>query len=195
MARDALTQFSEAMIKEASMQKSDIEKAIQQERRKRIDAVKKRLAEERKKRLAEAKNSIADEIKQSLSTNEYNLHKSLVEKRRCVVEEVFDEVIDKLRKFCKTSEYTAYFEKKAAEAMEIFGGNDAVCTVMEEDMPLAERVFNGRSFSLQKADNDFIGGFTIECESMHLFGDYTLLERVADEKERFCENGDLILDK
>lgn len=195
MAQDALTRFSEALIQEASAQKHDVETALQEERRRRLDAAKQQLAAETEKQLHMTQAKLERELQLSVSTHEHELHKALVENRSRVVEEIFDAVTENLRAFKQSPEYAAYFEKQAKQALKPFADAAVRCTVLAEDQELAQRVFSGVQADIVPAQEDFIGGFTLESEALHLFADYTLREKLEAEKERFCETSGLILDK
>lgn len=196
MAKDALNNFANMLLKEASDQKKETVAKLEAERDRRLKEADERLSRRFDR---EVKAGIADmeqQMRLSLTRREIDLHKALLQNRQRTFENVFDAVIKNIRDFTQTPEYEGFLTKEFDQAAACFtaGSGELICTVMPGDKALAEKLFRHPDLTLQCAERDFIGGFTLESRRLHYFADCTLESRIEEQKQAFFANSGLIIE-
>lgn len=196
MAREnALNNFANILLQEASTQKQEVLTQLKQDWETRLSQADKRLQRQLKQEVKDGQAALEHEMRLSLTRRETELHRALLQNRQKAFEQVFAAVTENVRAFTQGPDYEAFLTREFQAAAPAFQeGGRVVCTVMAQDMPLAEKLFRLPGLELTPARLDIIGGFTLESDQLRRFADCTLANRIEAQKQAFYGQSGLILD-
>ena len=196
MAKDALNNFANILLKEASDQKKETVAKLEAERDRRLKEADERLSRRFDREVKAGLAAMEQQMRLSLTRREIDLHKALLQNRQRTFEAVFAAVTKNIRDFTKTPEYREFLEQEFSQASAYFsaGSGELICTVMPGDKSLAEKLFRLPDLTIHCAERDFIGGFTLENPGLHYFADCTLESRIEEQKQAFFASSGLIIE-
>ncbi|MEE1014360.1 MAG: V-type ATP synthase subunit E [Clostridia bacterium] len=196
MANDGLNNFANVLLQEAKDQKASELAKLEAQRTLAL----KRADETCKQRLEQALHNGTSELeyqrRKILTQRKIELKRLLLQTRQGLCEELFTDLEQQVRAFTKTEHYKMFLQRAWNRAEPYFrkGSGEVICTVMASDMELAKELFPMPGLKFVHSEKDLIGGFLLENATLRLFVDYTLLARIAEQKEEFRKTNALLME-
>lgn len=195
MSKDALNNFANILLKEASDKKKETAARLDKERKEKLKAADTKLNLRFEQQVKLGIAEMQQQMRLSLTRREMDLHKALLQNRQRTFDAVFSAVTENIRAFTQTPGYEDFMKQEFSAAITLFSqsDNNLVCTVMKKDIELAEKLFCVSGLTIVSTEKDFIGGFTLEHPTLHRFADCTLESRIEMQKQNFLTKSDLII--
>ena len=115
--------------------------------------------------------------------------------RAGLTEDVFSQARKRILDFTSTEPYSALLVKLTCEIRQAFSGAPCVLFVKPEDMKFTKPIIKAYGKAELKADAAIeLGGIRGICESLNIEADNTLDRRLAEERRKFTEKAELIID-
>lgn len=196
MSNDKLSRFADALLEEAESKRKTTETELNQKKQARLSQAEEKLDAYFDAAVSSGKDKIRHQKQIYLTRREAELRKMLLQNRQRSLRNIFKEAEENIRRFTDTPQYADKLKKDFAAAAVYFDGKsgETICRVTEKDLELAESIFNLNNIKIEVAENDIIGGFTLENPEQRLFVDCTLASELQSEKTRFYQKSDLIIE-
>lgn len=185
--------FLKAIKKYSELERQQIEKDI-------ATAKESAFAKAEKKGKRDADSFVAKEKAVSLAavTREYaekqaQAQSKVYKTRENITNDVFSKAKAKLVEYTATNEYKNLLIALAKEIAEIFGDNDAIVSVKNDDMKYADEIkalYKGQIQVVTDSEIE-IGGIKGNCEKINIVADNTLDSKLMNQMEWFSENSQL----
>ncbi len=193
MAHDSLVRFSDAIISDAEeKQRKYIERA-QKRKEELINAKKTEFKEEYEKKVRYACSKIRGTTGLEVAQRRNELKYSLIKRRNEMFDDVFKEVVKNISEYVKKDEYLKNMSSVFEKATEKFNCGKTQCCAREEDIEFLKSLSEGKNIEFF-ANDEIIGGFTLKNNEMKIFVDFTLNEKIKEQKELFFINSGLVIE-
>lgn len=189
---EKLNQFSTFVLKDAAMQRDEMMKRFEQEKKRRVDKEENELLSDAYADIQSAIEKCRRENNERVLKIEMERKKQLIRAREQMIDDIFSRVRIKLDDFISSEEYGAWLVRCVDMAIEEFGAGKTTVYLTKADMQyeaLIKRKYS--DISVEQADSDFIGGLCAFHEEKQIFLDYSIKTMLGEKRESFLQKSRL----
>ena len=189
--------FLKAIEKYAAEQRSKIESEAEEFKTKELNKAEEDGLKEAYVLLQKKMLSINTGIARELSKAENASRKSTFAKRQEIEDKVFERAKGKLLEYAGTDKYIQKLLESAKTVSEKLTADDVILYVCEKDLKLKDKIISafGRNCTVQSSSEIQIGGIMGVSRTVGLLADETLDTKLQNQREWFCENSGLTINK
>lgn len=190
---DKINRFSNTIINKAAKEKKEI---VSRAEKNRDKVLKEKELEYLQKAYDTIQNGIRkfnNEKNEMISKAIMDGKRKLLNRREEISKEVFDMACEKLKAFQQTKEYEDYLVSLITDNLEAIGQGDVEIIVSKDDerlLPMLNEKFNNK-VSLNKAEENMIGGCILMNHTKNKYINYSLYERLMTLKEEFIQRSNI----
>ena len=184
--------FLKAINKFAKEQSDAIHKEVEQFRKQEIEKATQEGIKDAYELIQKEIGTKKSQIVSDIARREQNSRKELFIKRNEITQSVFDDVREKLKDFVNSDDYTQYLKRSAQQIAELFGDNDCVVYIKEQDSNKVDMIKTIITDCTVEFDESIeLGGIKAYCKALNILADNTLDSKLDDEYAWFAENSGL----
>lgn len=187
--------FLKAIMKYADDQRNAMHSEVDKLKEEKIKEAEKKAAFDSEKLIKDKLEAKKNEQTGILAKNTQEGQRKLFVERVEMTENIFKKAEEKLIEYTKTSAYSEKLTESAKEIAALFGKESCVLYVNERDLKAADKIkaFFGGEAEVKADKSVKIGGLKGYCENLRIVADETLDSKLADQREWFIENSNLIV--
>lgn len=194
MPKDSLTKFAKTLYNQALEEKERVARELEGERDKTLSEKTEELEKKFRFELNKRRTELEAETRLALSRREAEFAKMLRQNRFEAETEIFDAAKEALLDFARSEKYGLYLKREFEKIASEFCDGTTICTAMERDLELVENVCPIENVKFEQSRNEIIGGFILANETLGIFADCTLAERLEEQREEFFKVSGLMID-
>ncbi len=184
--------FLKAINKFAKEQSDAIKREVEQFKKQEIEKANQEGIKDAYELIQKEIGTKKSQIVSDIARREQNSRKELFNKRNEITQSVFDDVREKLKDFVNSDDYTQYLKRSAQQIAELFGDNDCVIYIKEQDSNKVDMIKTIITDCTVEFDESIeLGGIKAYCKALNILADNTLDSKLDDEYAWFAENSGL----
>lgn len=190
---DKTNNFLESIKKQSEEERAEMRREAEEYRKAETDKAREKGKADAEHYVTRMMSEKKSEITSEYAVKHLEAEGEIFRKRDAMVNDIFSRAKDVLLRFTQSDKYEEKLISSAKEIAEMFGDNDCVIYLKEEDFKYADNiksVFKSNA-EIQTDVKILIGGLRGYCESMRIVADNTLDSKLETQKEWFIENAKL----
>lgn len=186
-----LKKFYGTVLKDAEVQRDEIEKEITREREANKAAKEDEFLADAYMTIQKNITRIQKEDNEKVLHAELEARKDLLKKREQIIDDVFAEAETKIREYMKTSEYKKALAEKISAAIGELGEGAKTVNLVEQDKDVFDADCGAKLVCVP--DKEFIGGVKVINEDKDIAVDYSYYELLCAQRDEFLQKSGLSL--